>query len=219
MLRAKNVAFAAIAVMTLYVLVHTERFLIDPADPYWVRIGVIKWWLVPHALAGACAMLLAPMQFSDRLRRRYTALHHVVGRIYVVAALVLAPLGAYVQYIEEGALGGTRQFTVLAFVDAVLLMTTTGVAFLFAVRRRITLHKQWMTRSYAVALVFFEGRFVGGVTGWETSLEAGTATVWACLALSLLFADLANHWHDIRLAAAARKAAVEPESVSAMPSL
>jgi hypothetical protein len=29
-------------------------------------------------------------------------------------------------------------------------MSTTAIAFLFAYRRRIALHRQWMTRSYAV---------------------------------------------------------------------
>jgi hypothetical protein len=27
-------------------------------------------------------------------------------------------------------------------------------------------HRQWMTRSYAVALGFFDVRFILGVTGW-----------------------------------------------------
>jgi hypothetical protein len=51
-------------------------------------------------------------------------------------------------------------------------MTTTAVALLFAVRRRIALHRQWMTRSHAVALVFFEGRFVAGVLGLDTAPES-----------------------------------------------
>jgi uncharacterized membrane protein len=194
--RTKTFVFAAIGVMTLYVLVHNERFLIEAAHPYWTHIATIKWWLLPHAVAGACALLLAPLQFSERLRRRYTRLHRVVGRIYVTGALILAPLGAYIQYLDEH-LGGTRAFTVLAGVDAVLLMVTTGVAFFFALRRQITLHKQWMTRSYAVALVFFEGRFISGVTGWENSEAANITTIWVCLALSLLAADLANQWQDL----------------------
>jgi uncharacterized membrane protein len=213
--RSKSLVFAGVAVMTLYVLAHNERFLIDATHPYWAHIATIKWWLLPHAVAGACALLLAPLQFSDRLRKRYTTLHRVVGRIYVTGVFVLAPLGVYIQYLDEH-LGGTREVTIFTIVDAVLLMTTTGIAFLFARRGRITLHRQWMTRSYAVALVFFEGRFIGGVTGWENSEMASTATLWTCLALSLLAADLALHWSDILPAYPPRKPA---ESVSAMPAL
>jgi hypothetical protein len=90
---------------------------------------------------------------------------------------------------------------VAAIVDATLLMstTTTGIAFLFALRGRITQHKQWMTRSYAVALVFFEVRIILGLTGWERlGPNVTEAVIWGCLAFSLLFADIANHWQDFR---------------------
>ena len=46
-------------------------------------------------------------------------------RIDVVGALLLAPLGAYIQYIEE-PLGASRSLTMAALVDATLLITTTG---------------------------------------------------------------------------------------------
>ena len=39
-----------------------------------------------------------------------------------------------------------------------MLFVVTGVALVFARRRRLTLHRQWMTRSYAVGLVFFANR-------------------------------------------------------------
>ena len=195
-LRPKGAIFAAVGAMTLYVLYHNERFLIEPENPVWRHYAEIAFWLVPHAVAGTCALFLAPLQFSERLRRRYTTAHHVVGRIYVVGALVLAPLGAYGQYLLEGS-GVPREFTTLAVVNAVMLMVTTLVAFLFAIRRRITQHRQWMTRSYAVALVFFEGRLLGGLLGIDSNVNATMAAIWACLALSLLFAELANSFYDI----------------------
>jgi len=197
-LRPKVAVFAAVAAMTLYVLYHNERFLIQPENPIWRHYAEIAFWLVPHAVAGTCALLLAPLQFSERLRKRYTTTHHVVGRIYVVGALVLAPLGAYGQYLAESS-GAPREFTTLAIVDAAMLMTTTLVAYLFAIRRRITQHRQWMTRSYAVALVFFEGRLVGGLLGIDTNVNATMAAIWSCLALSMLFAELANSFYDIKV--------------------
>ena len=42
-----------------------------------------------------------------------------------------------------------------------------GAGFLFAYKRKIALHPEWATRSYAIALVFIAGCFVLGVTGWE----------------------------------------------------
>jgi len=197
-LRPKSAVFAAVGAMTLYVLYHNERFLIEPENPIWRHYAEIAFWLVPHTVAGTCALLLAPLQFSERLRKRYTTAHHIVGRIYVIGALALAPLGAFGQYYAERS-GGPREFTTLATVDAAMLMTTTLVAYLFAIRRRITLHRQWMTRSYAVALVFFEGRLLGGLLGIDDNVNATMAAIWACLALSMVFAELANSFHDIRV--------------------
>jgi uncharacterized membrane protein len=181
-----------------YVLYHNEKFLVVPSDPFWQHIETFKWWLLPHGLFGACTLLLAPMQFSERLRRRFTRLHRIVGRVYVVGALCLAPMGAYIQYFQE-RIGAPRSFTILGIVDAAMLITTTAIAFLFAYKRKIALHRQWMTRSYCVALVFITGRFVMGVTGWELiSIEIVQAIIWSCLALSILFADIANNWMEMR---------------------
>jgi uncharacterized membrane protein len=173
-----------------YVIHHNESFLWNRQHPVWQHYQPFKWYLLPHGLAGACAILLGPLQFSDRLRRRFTRLHRVVGRIYVVGAFFVAPLGAYIQWFEE-RMGMPRSFSVAAAVDALLLMLTTGIAFVFIRQRKIQQHRQWMTRSFAVALVFLEVRVVLGITGWERLGVAATETVvWACLAFSIFAADL-----------------------------
>jgi uncharacterized membrane protein len=190
LVRPKFLIFTLVGIMTAYVLAHDERFLIEPANPLWKHYASIKWWLIPHAFAGTCAVIVAPLQFSDRLRRRYTKLHRVMGRLYVAGVFVLAPLGAYTQWLEEGTLGGTRSFTVLTIVNVILLVVPTAIALRFAMKRNITLHRQWMVRSYAVALVFFEGRFINGMTGLEQNPQMVEVVIWSCLVFSILFADL-----------------------------
>jgi hypothetical protein len=75
------------------------------------------------------------------------------------------------------------------------------IAGLFAYKRKIALHPEWATRNYAIALVFIAGRFVLGVTGWEAlGVEIAQAIIWASLALSVVPADVAIHWKDIRSA-------------------
>jgi uncharacterized membrane protein len=183
--------FAFIGLMIAYVLQHNESFLIHPKDPVWQHYHPFRWWLLPHGLAGACAIFLGPLQFSDRLRQRFTKLHRIVGRIYIVGALILAPLGAYIQYFQE-RMGAPRSFTIAAAVDAFLLMTTTGIAFAFILNGKVQQHRQWMTRSFAVAIVFLEVRVILGITGWERLGIAATETVvWTCLALSVLAGDIA----------------------------
>ena len=204
MLRPKHALFAAIFVMMGYVLIHNERFLVEPENPFRAHFATYGAWIWLHGLAGAAAMILAPLQFSDRLRNRYTTLHHVSGYVYVTGLVVLAPMGVYIQYIGESLHAFPRSFTVLAVVNAVMLWVVTGVALVFARRRRIALHRQLMTRSYAVALVFFEGRFILGVTGLETaSVEIVQAVIWGCLAMAVILADVANDWFELRRPATA----------------
>jgi hypothetical protein len=198
--RTKYFIFSFIAAMTLYVLFHNERFLIDPSNPVWQHYRSLGWWLLAHGVAGACALILAPLQFSDRLRARFTKLHRVSGRIYIAGAFVLAPLGAYIQYMDEKTAGASRSFTLASATDAVLLMVTTGIGLLFALKRMIPQHRQWMTRSYAVALVFFEGRFIMGVSGLDRPFSWAVleTVVWICLAFAILIGDLANQAYELR---------------------
>jgi predicted membrane protein DUF2306 len=197
-IRAKYVVFSAITLASLYVLYHNERFLIDSNHPAWQHYAPFKWWLLPHGIFGAIVLLLAPLQFSERLRQRYTKAHRVMGRLYAVGAIGLAPMGAYIQYYQE-RMGAPRSFTVLAVVDAAMLMGTTLIAFVFAFRRKIALHRQWATRSYGVALVFIGGRFVMGITGWETlGVEIVQAIIWSCLALAVPLADVSLNWRELR---------------------
>jgi uncharacterized membrane protein len=196
LLRPKYILFGFIGLMIAYVLVHNERFLIDASHPEWAHINSFKWYLLPHGIMGACALLLGPMQFSDRLRQRFAKFHRVVGRVYVAGVFIGAPLGFYIQYYEE-RMGGARSFSFAAFTDAVIWMLTTAIAMYFILKGKVQLHRQWMTRSFAVAIVFLEVRVVLGVTGWERLGDSVTETVvWMCVAFSLLFADFVLQWQD-----------------------
>jgi len=196
-LRMKYLLFAVIGLMLAYVIPHDESFLVHPKDPMWQHYEPFKWWLLPHGIAGACALLLGPMQFSDRLRGRFRQLHRVVGRIYVGGVFLAAPLGYYIQYFQERK-GDPRSFSIAAAVDAALWIITTGTAMVFILKGRVQEHRQWMTRSFAVALVFLEVRVIGGVTGWENlGAHANETIVWACLAFSILSADLALQWQQL----------------------
>jgi len=211
-INAKHVVFTAIALASLYVLYHNERFLIDGSHPAWQHYAPFKWWLLPHGIFGAIVLLFAPLQFSDRLRQRFTKAHRIMGRLYVLGALLLAPMGAYIQYFQE-RMGAPRSFSILGAVDAAMLMSATALMLLFAVRRKIALHRQWATRSYAIALVFIAGRFVMGITGWEQlGIEVVQAIIWSCLALAMVFADISIHWREIKSALSRQTKPVTPKA-------
>jgi uncharacterized membrane protein len=213
-LRTKYWVFGFIAVMASYVLYHNERFLIDPTHPVWQHYDSFKWWLLPHGLTGACALILAPLQFSDRLRQRFTKVHRMVGRVFVASVFLFAPLGAYIEVINGT---GPVSMIVLGVVDAALMMVTAGIGFVFALKRMIPQHRQWMTRSYAVALVFFEARFILGITGWDQPLDYTILepVLWVCLAFSVLAGDIANQVYELQSLRPRRSRMFEPQAIAA----
>src|ERR1700686_5522229 len=89
--RPKYLLFGLFGLMVVYVLFHNESFLVNLRAPVWQHYQPFKWWLLPHGIAGACALVLGPMQFSEGLRRRYTALHRTTGTIYVIGVFILGP--------------------------------------------------------------------------------------------------------------------------------
>lgn len=202
-LRPKYLLFVLIGWMYVYVLWHDERFLVQPNHPQWQHFAPFRWWLLPHGMIAACALLPAPLQFSGRLRRRYPRLHRVIGRFYVFGVLAGAPLGIYIQYFEE-RLGGTRSFTMAAAANAFVWMLTTVLATIFILKRNVQLHRQWMTRSYACALIFLEVRVVIGIFHWGRFAEI---VVWSCVAAAVPLADCILQWQDLmaRRAVQARK--------------
>ena len=198
-LRTKNLVFAAIAAMMAYVLWHNERFLIEPLNPIWKHYQDLGVFILIHGVAGGSALILAPMQFSERLRTRFTKLHRVIGRIYVFGALILAPVGVFAQYLDyKLGVFPSASFVTETFIQAALLMTTTSIGFVFALKRMIPQHRQWMTRSYAAALTFFQIRVILGVTGWDQDPTMVEPVVWSCTASAILIGDIANQIYELQ---------------------
>jgi len=150
-IRPKYLAFTFVGIMMAYVAVHNESFLVNWKDPIWEHYKTIKWYLLPHGITAAFALLLGPLQFSDRLRKRFAKAHRVIGRFYVAGVFIGAPLGFYIQYVEE-QMGGTRNFTIAAAADAVLWIFSTVMALMFILQGKVQQHRQWMTRSFACAI-------------------------------------------------------------------
>ena len=68
----------------------------------------------------------------------------------------------------------------------------------FILKGKVQEHRQWMTRSFAVAIVFLEVRVIGGLGGWEDfDIHANETIVWFCLAFAILSADLVLQWQQL----------------------
>lgn len=190
--RPKYLLFGFIGLMFAYVAVRFEGFLIDRTSPEWPHIEPFKWWLLLHGIAGGAALILGPMQFSDRLRQRYAKLHRVVGRIYVIGVLIAAPLGLYIQWVSQLLGRYAPSFTIETVIQSGLWFATTAIALVFILQGKVQQHRKWMTRSFGTGpLIFLEVRVILGLTGVAEKYGPGgvETVVWICTASSIFVAD------------------------------
>ena len=80
-IHAKHVFFFCFGLLTLFVVLHNELPMVNAQSPARQHFAKVTWWLIPHGIGGALALLLAPLQFSNRQRLRYLRLHHILGRL------------------------------------------------------------------------------------------------------------------------------------------
>ena len=211
--RAKHVFFAVFGLLTLVVFYIYETPFLDPNSPVWAHVEPVKWLLLPHAVAGTVALLLAPFQFSARLRRRYLRLHRVMGRLYVAGVVISAPLAVPVAVIL-----GPPTLVMAATIQSTGWLLTTAIA-LYAVRRGdIRQHQEWMTRSYPFAMVFVLARIILAIPAVGALGEVGfVSVVWSLIAAACFLPSLVINWRVLfrHGAAPAARAAVPAKSVRA----
>jgi uncharacterized membrane protein len=211
--RAKHIFFAAFGLMTLFVLYVYETPFLDSSSPVWRHVEPVKWMLLPHGAAGAVALLLAPFQFSARLRRRSTRLHRVLGRLYVAGVAISAPLAVPVAIIL-----GPPSLVMAATIQSSGWLLTTALA-MYAIRRGdVTQHREWMTRSYPFAMVFVLARAILTVPAVSAAGEvAFVSVVWSLIAAACFVPSLLISWRALfgRRAAASGRATLTTKSVRA----
>ena len=191
--KTKHVFFAVFGLLTLFVFYLYETPFLDPKSPVWQHVEPVKWMLLPHGVAGAVALLLAPFQFSARLRRRSMKLHRVLGRLYVAGAFISAPLAVPVAVIL-----GPPTLVMAATIQSTGWILTTALA-LYAVRRgEIRQHQEWMIRSYPFAMVFVLARAVLAIPAVRELGEPGfVSVVWSLIAAACFVPSLVISWRAL----------------------
>jgi uncharacterized membrane protein len=189
----KHVFLVVFGLLTLFVFYVYETPFLDSRSPVWQRVEPVKWWLLPHAVAGATALLLAPFQFSARLRRRSTRLHRVLGRLYVAGVAVAAPTAVPIAIIL-----GPPSLVMAATIQSTGWLVTTAIA-LYCVRRGdIRQHQEWMIRSYPFAMVFVLARAILAIPAIQALGEVGfVSVVWSLIAAACFVPSLVISWRSL----------------------
>src|ERR1700679_2860492 len=192
--RFKTVLWISLGLTVLFVFITSELLLITDYPMYHAyRLQVIadRHLLIPHSLAGILALLIGPINFSSRIRQRHLRLHRIGGRIYVISVFVGSFTGIALAAGRPGLPGTSMQ--------AAAWMVCTTAAFITARNRQITVHRQWMARSYAVTFTFVSRRVLNLWPPYWSHLGDAFAAVGviAFTLVSLLIVDLGLNWREL----------------------
>ena len=139
------------ALFALAVAVETAAALVGLTEPAQARS--VPPVFVAHAVTGAVALVAVSVQLgvlATPPRPEQRRLHRVLGRTYVVAAVVTSLLTVPV-IAGFGVDGPTKA----AFhTEALLWLATTLIAFRRIRAGRVRQHREWMIRSFALAAFF-----------------------------------------------------------------
>lgn len=176
----RTLAFALMTVLS--VAIAGYAFVFFAAEPNPTLAAKFRGMPVAgysHVFGSAIALLVGPAQLHPRLRARWSALHRVLGRIYVAAVFVGGVSGGVLAlHADHGPIAQTG-FAMLALA---WLVTTTLA--LVAIRRRdIERHRHWIVLSFALTFAAVTLRLylpIGmGVLGLEfPTVYRGVA--WLC---------------------------------------
>jgi uncharacterized membrane protein YozB (DUF420 family) len=142
-----------------------------------------------HITGGGIALLTGWIQFWKKFRDRNIQLHRNIGKAYLIAILLLgAPGGIYTAFFANGGFANALGFGMLG----ILWFFTTLKAYTTIRKKEVEAHKNWMTRSYALAFAAVTLRlympFFIGALGVNPE-EAYAAVAWVCWVPNLILAE------------------------------
>ena len=173
-----------------------SRYLTFDPDVYFTQQRAAylehEFALGVHVLSGMLALLIGPLQFVGRLRRRFVRVHRFMGATYVASATALGVSGLILAPTAYTGLVASAGFTVLGL--AMLFTTWTALRMIFA--GRYGEHRRWMIRSFSLIMAGVMLRVwvpiydvLAAVGIVDFSFETAYATIaWLCWVPNLLLA-------------------------------
>jgi uncharacterized membrane protein len=177
--------FALMGACVLLVLWVDERFWLNPADPHWKHVAPVKYILMLHGLAGATALTTGALQMSGRIRRTRLALHRALGKVYIGAVSISAPIAVYMgtSTLEPVTIRFEQIF------QGGFWLLSAWIAFACIRSGQMQLHKAWMMRSYAFTLIFITSRVPDAVVK-SYSDQFLSDMLWGLVAIALVAPEL-----------------------------
>ena len=187
--------FALLVAFGLLFLVRDSLKYLEWSETVYRRFWPQRIGLATHVFAASLAYIIAPLQFSTRLRKRWPTIHRRIGWTYVVCALVSAPVSFHLSFHSSCAMC-TPPFALWS----VLFLIVTAIALLMAVRRRFDVHRQFMIRSWVLMNGFVLVRLD---TYLEFPLPTGAGVdrpamlIWVVWVVPILLTEMFLSWSPL----------------------
>ncbi|WOJ97905.1 DUF2306 domain-containing protein [Congregibacter brevis] len=102
-----------------------------------------------HVILAAIVIGGGPLQLVPAVRTRFPRFHRVLGRSYLVAAVISSIGGLYMVW-TRGTVGNLIGHISISG-DAVLILISAAMTIRYAIARRIREHRRWAMRLFMVA--------------------------------------------------------------------
>ena len=141
--------------------------------------------LLGHIATACPCIIVGPVLFLPRFRKKHMKWHRVLGFIYIFTIIPSAILGFVLALHSAYGVWAKAGFGLLA----ITWFTTTVIGYVRVRQKQIFSHRRWMIRSYAVSIAVLTVRFlVIPPEGW-TRLEWFPFMTWLCWVPNLLAAE------------------------------
>lgn len=114
-----------------------------------IKLDYYKFSFFSHVYSSIIIISLGLIQFSKTIRNRFSYIHKISGKAYIILILLIAsPSGLVMSYHANGGLFSQISFTILS----VLWFAFTWNAYTSIKKRNFKKHRYYMLRSYALTL-------------------------------------------------------------------
>lgn len=117
-----------------------------PGNPFDRQFALSGLDVPGHLFGAGLALLLAPLQLSGALRRRWPRLHRLGGWLSAGAILIGGVSGWSLAWRAQGGLASGAAFALLA----VVWTTTAAIGIGYAIAGDTARHRRWMWRCVAL---------------------------------------------------------------------
>ncbi|TWU12987.1 hypothetical protein CA54_18130 [Symmachiella macrocystis] len=148
---ARVLGWSIMTLLALLVAITSFRYFSLNPDTYFEQNRAVyvdhPISLLSHIGGGVVAIVIGPFQFWKRFRNRHLQLHRFLGGVYLAATVGFGAIGGL--FLAPHSYGGLSTHFGFGMLAALWLLTGT-LAFWSILHGRVSQHREWMIRSYAL---------------------------------------------------------------------